>query len=147
MRKLWTLAVIAPLALVAGCATKGDVDSLRQEIAGVRATAEAADQKATAAQAASEKAAADAARCCAAGADGERQVGPDLPRGFAEVGPLRPLRSPLAQPAGGDQLFSFHRRMPSHLVGQVSNERRHGLLCHPSLDQRPDTCSDAPFCD
>jgi uncharacterized lipoprotein NlpE involved in copper resistance len=60
MRKLWTLAVIAPLALVAGCATRGDVDSLRQEIAGVRATAEAADQKATAAQAAAEKAAADA---------------------------------------------------------------------------------------
>lgn len=61
MRKLWILAAIAPMALVAGCATKGDVDSLRQEIASVRATAEAADQKATAAQATAEKAAADAA--------------------------------------------------------------------------------------
>ncbi|MDX6752132.1 Lpp/OprI family alanine-zipper lipoprotein [Geminicoccaceae bacterium 1502E] len=62
MKKFVTLAVAGPLLLLAGCATKGDVDALRQEIAGVRATAQAADQKATAAQATSEKAAADAAR-------------------------------------------------------------------------------------
>lgn len=62
MKKIAMLAVAGPLLVLAGCATNGDVDALRQEIAGVRATAEAADQKATAAQAAAEKAAADAAR-------------------------------------------------------------------------------------
>ncbi len=60
MRKLWIFVAIAPLALAAGCATNGDIDSVRQEIASVRATAEAADQKAAAAQATAEKAATDA---------------------------------------------------------------------------------------
>ena len=60
MRKLWIFTAIAPLALVAGCATNGDIDSVRQEIASVRATAVAADQKATAAQATADKAAVDA---------------------------------------------------------------------------------------
>ncbi|MCL6607753.1 MAG: hypothetical protein K6T74_06630 [Geminicoccaceae bacterium] len=62
MRKLVLGAVAAPLLLVGGCATKGDIDSLRQEIAGVRAIAQSAEQKAAAAEAASRQAAADAQR-------------------------------------------------------------------------------------
>ena len=60
--------VLAPatvaLALVglAGCATNGDVESLRSEIGGVRAIAQSADAKATQAQADAAKAAADAAQ-------------------------------------------------------------------------------------
>ncbi len=62
MRKLALLAAVAPLALLGGCATKGDIESLRQEIAGVRAIAQSAEQKAAAAEANSRQAAADAAR-------------------------------------------------------------------------------------
>jgi outer membrane murein-binding lipoprotein Lpp len=50
MRKLVLLATVAPVLAIAGCASNSDVEQLRQEIASVRATAEAADQKATNAQ-------------------------------------------------------------------------------------------------
>lgn len=60
MKRLVTLATLLPLVAVAGCATKGDIEQLRQEIAGVKATAEQADRKATAAEAASASAAAEA---------------------------------------------------------------------------------------
>lgn len=60
MKKFVTLAVAAPLFVLAGCATRGDIDELRSEIAGVRQIAQSADQKATAAQASAAQAAADA---------------------------------------------------------------------------------------
>lgn len=62
MRKLVLGAALAPLVVFGGCATKGDVEQLRQEIAGVRAIAQSAEQKAAAAEAASRQAAADAQR-------------------------------------------------------------------------------------
>ena len=66
MTRTTSAATIAVALLgLAGCATKGDVDSLRQEIAGVRAVAESADQKATAAQAQAQKAAGDASQAAA----------------------------------------------------------------------------------
>lgn len=60
MRKLVLATAVAPLVLVGGCATKGDIEQLRQEIAGVRAIAQSAEQKAAAAEANSRQAAADA---------------------------------------------------------------------------------------
>jgi hypothetical protein len=61
MNKLKTAAVIGLAVVgVAGCATKGDIESLRSEIAGVRAVAESADQKATMAAEQSAQAAEDA---------------------------------------------------------------------------------------
>ncbi len=62
MRKLSTIAAVAPLLLLGACATKGDIETLRQEIAGVRAIAQSAEQKAAAAEASSRQAAADAQR-------------------------------------------------------------------------------------
>lgn len=62
MRKIVLAAALAPLAVLGGCATKGDIEQLRQEIAGVRAVAQSAEQKAAAAEAASRQAAADAQR-------------------------------------------------------------------------------------
>jgi outer membrane murein-binding lipoprotein Lpp len=62
MKRSLLLAAAMPLLIMGGCASRGDVDTLRQEIAAVRAVAETADQKATAAQAAAERAAADSAR-------------------------------------------------------------------------------------
>lgn len=62
MKKLVATMVVAPLLAVGGCATKGDLDALRAEVASVRTLAQSADQKATAAQASSQQAAADAAR-------------------------------------------------------------------------------------
>jgi outer membrane murein-binding lipoprotein Lpp len=62
MKTMLMAAAVAPLLLVGGCATRGDVDALRQEIAGVRTIAQSAEQRAAAAEAASQQAAADAAR-------------------------------------------------------------------------------------
>jgi uncharacterized lipoprotein NlpE involved in copper resistance len=63
MRKtvLTTTLLFGSLVLLGGCASRGDVEALRSEIAGVRATAQAADEKATRALAAAEEAKADAA--------------------------------------------------------------------------------------
>ncbi len=68
-----TLHRIAPAAAVAvallglsGCATKGDIESLRTEIAGLRSSIESVDAKATRAEASSQQAAADAAQAEAA---------------------------------------------------------------------------------
>jgi outer membrane murein-binding lipoprotein Lpp len=60
MKTLMPATVAVALLGLAGCATNGDVEALRSEIAGVRATADAADQKATAALAESQKASASA---------------------------------------------------------------------------------------
>lgn len=62
MRNLKIAAPLSALALLAlaGCATKGDIESLRSEIQGVRAVAESAEQKASQAAADAAKAAADA---------------------------------------------------------------------------------------
>ncbi|MCS6778498.1 MAG: Lpp/OprI family alanine-zipper lipoprotein [Geminicoccaceae bacterium] len=62
MKRIALLAAAAPLVLLGGCATKGDIETLRQEIAGVRAIAQSAEQKAAAAEANSRQAAADAQR-------------------------------------------------------------------------------------
>jgi outer membrane murein-binding lipoprotein Lpp len=64
MRTLKLLAPFSAVALLAlaGCATKGDIESLRSEIQGVRAVAESADQKASQASADAAKASADAAK-------------------------------------------------------------------------------------
>jgi hypothetical protein len=64
MKKMRTLApAAAAVALLAlgGCATKGDIESLRSEIAGLRSSIESVDAKATRAEAAAQQAAADAA--------------------------------------------------------------------------------------
>ncbi len=53
MRKLFASAAVLPLLVLGGCATKGDIETLRQEIAGVRAIAQSAEQKAAAADAGS----------------------------------------------------------------------------------------------
>jgi len=62
MRKVLTSAAVLPLLVLGGCATRGDIETLRQEIAGVRAIAQSAEQKAAAAEANSRQAAADAQR-------------------------------------------------------------------------------------
>ena len=63
MIKTTSAAVVAVALLgLAGCATKGDIESLRSDIAGVRAVAEQANQKATMASEQAQKAAADAAK-------------------------------------------------------------------------------------
>ncbi len=60
--KLYSLALAGgALLALGGCVSQTDVEALRAEIAGVRATAEAADDKATRALATAEQAAADAA--------------------------------------------------------------------------------------
>jgi hypothetical protein len=59
-RTLVPATVAVALLGLAGCATKGDIDSLRSEIAGARAAAESADRKATEALAVSQRAAASA---------------------------------------------------------------------------------------
>jgi outer membrane murein-binding lipoprotein Lpp len=56
MHRLMALAIVAPLALLAGCTSNQDIEQLRQEIASVRATAQSADQKATNAQATAQQA-------------------------------------------------------------------------------------------
>jgi outer membrane murein-binding lipoprotein Lpp len=61
-RVLAPAAVVLALVGLAGCASNGDVEALRSEIAGVRAIAQSADQKATMAAADAQKAAADAAQ-------------------------------------------------------------------------------------
>lgn len=61
MKKVVAFAVAAPLFALAACSGSSDQDSLRSEIAGVRATAQAADQKATEALATAQRAAQDAA--------------------------------------------------------------------------------------
>ncbi|MFO1037231.1 MAG: Lpp/OprI family alanine-zipper lipoprotein [Geminicoccaceae bacterium] len=59
---------IAPVLLagavlaLGGCATKGDIEQLQSEIAGLRASLASVDAKATRAEQASQQAAADAAR-------------------------------------------------------------------------------------
>jgi len=63
--------VLGVLAL-GGCATKGDIESLRTEIAGLRSSIESVDAKATRAEAASQQAAADAARAAADALSGHR---------------------------------------------------------------------------
>jgi outer membrane murein-binding lipoprotein Lpp len=70
MKKLHTLvpaaAVAVSLLVLGGCATKGDIESLRSEIAGLRSSIESVDAKATRADANSQRAAADAAQAEAA---------------------------------------------------------------------------------
>src|SRR3954453_10403708 len=70
MKKLHTLAPLAAVAVallaLGGCATKGDIESLRSEIAGLRSSIESVDAKATRADANSQRAAADAAQAEAA---------------------------------------------------------------------------------
>ena len=63
-----TAIVPAAAALLAlgGCATKGDVDQLRSDIAGLRSRLEAADAAATRAEASAQQAAAAAAQAQAA---------------------------------------------------------------------------------
>lgn len=56
MTLLPATAVAVALLGLSGCASRSDVDALRSELAGVRATAEAADRKATEALANSQKA-------------------------------------------------------------------------------------------
>lgn len=53
-------AAAAGLALLGGCATKGDVEALHQEIAGLRAALASVDAKASRAEADAAKAAAGA---------------------------------------------------------------------------------------
>ena len=55
MKKIHTLApmaAVAALLALGGCATKGDIESLRSEIAGLRSSIESVDAKATRAAAA-----------------------------------------------------------------------------------------------
>jgi outer membrane murein-binding lipoprotein Lpp len=70
MKKFHTLAPPAAVAVallaLGGCATKGDIESLRSEIAGLRSSIESVDAKATRADANSQRAAADAAQAEAA---------------------------------------------------------------------------------
>ena len=57
MKPLVSLALAAPLFAVAACASNdADMEQMRQEIASVRATAQAADQKASNAQATAQQA-------------------------------------------------------------------------------------------
>jgi outer membrane murein-binding lipoprotein Lpp len=69
VKKLYSMAPVATVAVsllaLGGCATKGDIESLRTEIAGLRSSIESVDAKATRAEAASQRAAADAARAAA----------------------------------------------------------------------------------
>lgn len=66
MNKLQALgpAIIAGVALLAlgGCATRGDVEELRNEIAGLRSSLESVDAKATRAAADAQQASATAAQ-------------------------------------------------------------------------------------
>lgn len=79
-RVLAPVAVAFALVGLAGCATNGDVEALRSEIAGVRAIAQSADQKATQAAADAQKAAADAAQA----AEDARIAGEKADRIFRE---------------------------------------------------------------
>ncbi len=54
-------AVAISLLALAGCASKGDIETVRNEIAGLRSSIESVDAKATRAEADAQKAAADAA--------------------------------------------------------------------------------------
>lgn len=69
MRKLYSLApaavIGASMLALGACATKGDVETIRSEIAGLRSSIESVDAKATRAEAASQQAAADSARAAA----------------------------------------------------------------------------------
>jgi outer membrane murein-binding lipoprotein Lpp len=56
MRKIVALAAVMPLLALGGCASSSSVEQLRQEVASVRAIAQAADQKATNAQATAQQA-------------------------------------------------------------------------------------------
>ena len=60
IRILAPVAAVTALAALGGCATKGDVEQLRSEIAGLRSSIEAVDAKATRAEATAQQAAADA---------------------------------------------------------------------------------------
>jgi hypothetical protein len=62
------------LLTLSACATRGDVDELRSEIASVRAIAQAADQKATAAQAEAQAASAAADIAAADAAEASRKA-------------------------------------------------------------------------
>ena len=61
LKILGPAAAVAGLLALGGCATKGDIELLRSEIAGLRSSIELVDAKATRAEAASQQAAADAA--------------------------------------------------------------------------------------
>ena len=64
MTKIHTLAplaAVATLLMLGGCATKGDVEELRSEIAGLRSSIEAVEAKAARAESAAQQAATDAA--------------------------------------------------------------------------------------
>ena len=69
MKKIYSLAPVALLALSAlalgGCASKGDIETVRSEIAGLRSSIESVDAKSTRAEAAAQQAAADSARAAA----------------------------------------------------------------------------------
>lgn len=84
MVKLRSAAPFAVVALslvgLAGCATKGDIELLRSEIAGVRAVAELAEQKASMAADQSAKAAADASQA----AEDARMAGEKADRIFRQ---------------------------------------------------------------
>jgi outer membrane murein-binding lipoprotein Lpp len=66
MTKFHGVAPVATVALsllaLGGCATKGDIESLRTEITGLRSSIESVDAKATRAEADAQRAAADAAQ-------------------------------------------------------------------------------------
>jgi hypothetical protein len=80
IRTLVPATVAVALLGLAGCATRGDIEELRSEIAGVRATAQAADQKASQALAESQRAAAAAQQA----ADDARIAGEKADRIFRE---------------------------------------------------------------
>lgn len=69
MSKLYSLAPVATVAVsllaLSGCATRGDIETLRSDIAGLRSSIESVDAKASRAEASSQQAAADAARAAA----------------------------------------------------------------------------------
>lgn len=73
-RVLMLAATGVMLLTLSACATRGDVDELRSEIASVRAIAQAADQKATAAQAEAQAASAAADIAAADAAEASRKA-------------------------------------------------------------------------
>lgn len=73
-RFLMMSAAAGMLLALSACATRGDIDELRAEIASVRAIAESADQRASAAQAEAQAASAAADRAAADSAEASRKA-------------------------------------------------------------------------
>jgi hypothetical protein len=89
MRKSLAVSALSLLALGA-CASKGDVEAVRSEIAGLRSSLDSIDAKASRAETESQRAAADSARAAADARVAGEKAGPDLPRGPAQVVSRRP---------------------------------------------------------